>query len=364
METSLIGQPVDALDTPVLVVDIDALDRNIERMASAVAANGAGWRPHVKVHKTPAIAHRQLAAGAIGVACAKLGEAETLAASGIRDILVANQIVGPIKIGRWAALCRHADVIIAVDNAENVQALNDAARAHGVQPRVVIEVDIGMGRCGVQPGAETVDLAKVIAATSNLRFSGIMAWEGQAMSVADNDARPAVISAAVGEMVATAKALREVGLPAEIVSCAGTGTYLVSSGIEGVTEVQAGGGIFGDPVYRRMGVPVDPALFLIAQVISRPTPTRVVFDFGRKQIDPSMALPVPIGVPGGESLTLHIEHAILTLPEPSASPAIGDRISFEVGFGDRAIHMHELLYGVRDRVIETVWPVSARGKHT
>jgi D-serine deaminase-like pyridoxal phosphate-dependent protein len=243
-----------------------------------------------------------------------------------------------------------------------VQALNEAA--HDIQPRVVIEVDIGMGRCGVQPGAETVDLAKVIAGTSNLRFSGIMAWEGQAMSVTDNDARPAVISAAVGEMIETANDLREAGLPAEIVSCAGTGTYLVSSGIEGVTEVQAGGGIFGDPVYRRMGVPVDPALFLIAQVISRPTPTRVVFDFGRKQIDPSMALPVPIGVPGGDSLALHIEHAILTLPEPSASPAIGERIAFEVGFGDRAIHMHENLYGVRDGVIETVWPVAARGKHT
>ena len=363
MERTLVGRTVDELDTPVLIVNLDALEQNIEGIAAAVAVRGVAWRPHVKVHKTPAIAHRQMEAGAIGVACAKLGEAEVLADAGIRDIMVANQIVGPIKTRRLAALCRHADVIVAVDDPRNVAELDAVAREYGVQPRVVIEVDIGMGRCGVRPGSAAVALAQTVAACEGLRFSGLMAWEGQAMSVVDNETRPTVITNAVGELVATADACREAGLPVEIVSCSGTGTYLVAAAIPGVTEVQAGGGIFGDPVYRRMGVPLEPALSLIAQVISRPTPTRVVFDFGRKEIDPSMAPPIPVGVNGVETMALHIEHCILELADPAETPALGERVAFDVGFGDRAIHLHEYLYGVRYGIVETVWHVAARGHH-
>lgn len=363
MVTTVVGRPVAELDTPVLLVDIPALEQNIATMATAIRERGASWRPHVKVHKTPAIAQMQLAAGAIGVACAKLGEAEVLAASGIRDIMIANQIVGTIKTRRLAALCRHADIIVAVDNVENVAELDTVAREHGVRPRVVVEVDTGMGRCGVAPGAEAVALAQVVADQEDLRFAGFMAWEGQAMSVSDNEARPAVIHEAVGELTATAEAAREAGLPVEIVSCSGTGTFLIAAGLPGVTEVQAGGGIFGDPIYRRMGVPVAPALTLLTQVISRATPRRIVLDAGRKQIDPSLALPEPRGIEGINSLALHIEHAILELEEPTATPHIGERVELDVGFGDRAIHLHEYLYGVRNGIVETVWPVAARGRH-
>ena len=130
-----------------------------------------------------------------------------------------------------------------------------------------------------------------------------------------------------------------------------------------MTEVQAGGGIFGDPAYRAAGIPVEPALTLLSTVISRPTPTRIVLDFGRKQIDPSHAWPVPLGIDGIASLAMHIEHFIITLEQPSAAPRVGDRIDVEVGFGDRAIHLHEHLYGVRGGIVETVWSVSARGRH-
>ncbi len=364
METTLVGRPVAELDTPVLVVDLEALERNIDLMAGAIRERGVAWRPHVKVHKTPAIAHKQLAAGAIGIACAKLGEAEVMAAAGIREIMVANQIVGPIKARRLAALCAHADVIVAADDIGNVRELAAVARAHGVRPRVVVEVDVGMGRCGVAPGADAVALAQAIASCEGVRFAGVMAWEGQAMGVADNEARPAVIAAAVGALTVTAGACRDAGLPVEIVSCGGTGTYLVTAGLPGVTEVQAGGGIFGDPIYRGMGVPVEPALTLVTTVVSRPTPTRLVLDAGRKQVDPSLLPPVPRGLDGVASLALHIEHCIIELERPSASPRIGDRVELEVGFGDRAIHLHEQLYGVRGGEIETVWPVAARGRHT
>lgn len=363
MVTTVVGRPIAELDTPVLLVDLPALERNIEVMAAAIRERGASWRPHVKVHKTPAIAHMQLAAGASGVACAKLGEAEVLAASGIRDIMIANQIVGPIKTRRLMALCRHADIIVAVDDPQNVAELDAVAREYGVRPRVVVEVDTGMGRCGLDPGADAVALAQTVADHDNLRVAGFMSWEGQTMSIADNAARPAAILEAVQTLTETAEAAREAGLSVEIVSCGGTATFLTSAGIPGVTEVQAGGGIFGDPIYRRMGVPVAPALTLLTQVISRARPTRVVLDFGRKQIDPSIALPEPRGIDGVTSTALHIEHAILELEQPSATPRLGDRVELDVGFGDRAIHLHEHLYGIRDGIVEAVWPVAARGRH-
>jgi D-serine deaminase-like pyridoxal phosphate-dependent protein len=365
MATTVVGRPVAELDTPVLLVDLPALEQNIEVMAAAIRERGTSWRPHVKVHKTPAIAHKQLAAGAIGVACAKLGEAEVLAASGIRDIMIANQIVGPIKTRRLMALCRHADVIVAVDDPQNVAELDAVAKEYEVRPRIVVEVDTGMGRCGVAPGADAIALAQTVASHDGLRFAGFMSWEGQTMSIADNAARPAAILEAVQTLTETAEAAREAGLPVEIVSCGGTATFLTSAGIPGVTEVQAGGGIFGDPIYRRMGVPVAPALTLLTQVISRARPTRIVLDFGRKQIDPSIALPEPRGINGAacKSMALHIEHAILELEQPSATPRLGERVELDVGFGDRAIHLHEHLYGIRDGIVETVWPVAARGRH-
>lgn len=363
MDHTCVGMPLESLDTPVLVVDLDALDHNIATIATGIRERGVDWRPHVKVHKTPAIAHRQLAAGALGIACAKLGEAEVMAAAGIRDIMIANQVVGETKARRLAALCRHADVIVAADDIGNVRDLGAVASANGVRPRVVIEVDTGMGRCGVAPGADAVALAEAVSGIDGVRFAGVMAWEGQAMGVADNEARLTVIQEAVTTLVEIAEGCRQAGLLVEIVSCGGTGTYLQAAAVPGVTEVQAGGGIFGDPIYRRMGVPVRPALSLVATVISRPTATRVVLDFGRKQIDPSLAPPEPIGLIGVDTLSLHIEHCILSLAAPSAEPCIGDRISFEVGFGDRAIHLHEALYGIRDDVVESVWPVAARGKH-
>ena len=179
---NLIGQAREALDTPVLLVDLDVLESNIQRMARTIIQEaGVGWRPHTKGMKTPALAHLLLQAGAIGVTCAKLGEAEVMAAAGIRDILVANQVVGPQKIARLVHLRRHADVIVAVDNLANVEELDCAARDKGVQLRIVIEVDVGMKRAGVQPGEEALALAREIAGRQGLCFSGVMAWEAMAL---------------------------------------------------------------------------------------------------------------------------------------------------------------------------------------
>jgi D-serine deaminase-like pyridoxal phosphate-dependent protein len=246
------GRCVDELDTPALLVDLDKLERNIATMRRIIIEEaGVGWRPHTKAIKIPALARKLLEAGAIGVTCAKLGEAEILAATGIRDILIANQLVGAEKMARLAALRHRADPIVAVDSEAHVTALAEAGHRAGAPIRVVVEVNIAMNRAGVEPGVPTVALARHVHACPELRFAGLMGWEGGRLaSIADPAEKRRAIEAAVGGLTASADACRRAGLAAEIVSCGGTGTYWITAALPGVTEVQAGGGIFGDVHYR------------------------------------------------------------------------------------------------------------------
>jgi D-serine deaminase-like pyridoxal phosphate-dependent protein len=362
MLTSLIGQTVEDLDTPALLVDIEALDRNIAYMASYLRERGIAWRPHAKAHKSPAIAHREIAAGAIGITCAKLGEAEVYAASGIRDILIANQIVGPIKTRRLAALAHQVEIMVAVDHIEQAIAIDAAARDAGSRPRVVLEIDSGMNRAGVAPGEPALELARFVSALEHLRFEGVMTWEGHAMAIADPGARASEIRSAVGRFTETAEAIRADGIPVNIVSCGGTGTFLTTGDLGGVTEVQAGGGIFGDAVYRGLDVPVSPALSLMVTVTSRPAPDRIVIDAGRKSIDPSAHVPVVADLENVERVALSAEHGTITLGEPAVDPRIGDRLRLLVGYSDQAVHLHEQHVVVcGDRVV-ALWPTLARGR--
>lgn len=362
MLTSLVGLPVSALDTPALLINLDAFEANIKTMAADIKARGAHWRPHSKANKCPAIVQKQIAAGAIGVTCAKLGEAEVMAAAGIKDILIANQIVGPIKARRLAALAGQADPIVAVDSLENVCELDAAARAHGTRPRIVIEVNIGMNRCGADPGPAVLALAKAITAAEGLRFAGLMAWEGHVLSIKDGGERSSEIKKACNVLVGEANALRAAGYPVEIVSAGGTGTYLTSSGVEGITEIEAGGGIWGDAWYLELGANVKPALSLLTQVVSRPTPTRLIVDAGRKTIDPSLSSPRLDGVDLAKPGAFSAEHGIFELASPSPTPKVGDRLTFSIGYSDQCNHLHENFYGIRNGVVECIWPISARGK--
>jgi D-serine deaminase-like pyridoxal phosphate-dependent protein len=364
MLTTLVGMPISELDTPALLVDIEAMDRNIARLAGAMRAHGVNWRPHAKGHKCPTITHRQIAAGAIGVTVAKISEAEVMAASGIKDILIANQVVGPIKTRRLAALiaATGADPIVAVDNPANVHELDDAAAAFGVRPRVVVEVDSGMQRCGVAPGEPTIALAKMVDASPHLRFAGLMAWEGHTVSMTDHPARREEIKKAVGRLTGAADAVRAAGLPVEIVSCGGGGTYVHAVNQPGITEIQAGGATMGDGFYRDLEAQVEPALTLLTTVTSRPTEDRLILDAGRRAIDPSQKPPALRGVEGVKSMRFSAEHGVVALDGPSEWPRVGDRLEIEVNYTDQAVHLHENLFGIRDGVIAAVWPVACRGK--
>jgi D-serine deaminase-like pyridoxal phosphate-dependent protein len=362
---TVIGRPVRELDTPALLVDLDALDRNIARMRRVIVTEaGVGWRPHTKGIKVPALAHTLLRAGALGVTCAKLGEAEVMAAAGIRDILIANQVVGASKVARLAGLARHADVIVAADCIDHVEALDAAARAAGSRIRVVVEVNVAMDRAGVAPGEPAVALAKEVASRRGLRFAGLMGWEGGRIAgLRDPQEKRRAIEAAVGRLTGCADDCRRAGLPVEVVSCGGTGTYWISAAQPGVTEIQAGGGIFCDVHYRKdYGVDHEYALTVLTTVISRPTPTRIVCDAGWKSMARVPMLPEPLDVGEVKSLALSAEHATLELAGAAAVPRVGDRLEFVAGYSDATVFLHDDLYGTREGRLEVVWPILGRGR--
>jgi len=359
----LIGQSNAALDTPALVVDLDVMEANIARIAKTCRDNGIGWRPHTKAHKTPEIAKLQLAAGAIGIACAKVGEAEVMAAAGIRNIFIVNQIVGAEKVRRLIDLIGPAEPIVCVDCVPNLDELATAANAHRKTLDVVIEVDIGMHRAGVPPGAPVVALAAEIARRPGLRFVGLTGWESQATRIVDPIEKERTIVDAIGELTASARACTEAGHRVSIVSCGGTGTFPYCTQQPGVTEVQTGGAIFSDVHYRsHYHVDFPFALTVLATVTSRPTPTRVVFDAGKKTMSDDAAIPQPIGIPAIKAMKLSAEHTTVELELPSATPKIGDRIEFVVGYSDTTVHLHEEMIGVRRGRIEEVWRIAGRGK--
>lgn len=361
--TDLVGAPLDALDTPSLIVDLDIMERNVARIVDACAAGGVGWRPHCKSHKSPDIARRQIAAGAIGITCAKLSEAEMLVDAGIRDILIANQIVGPIKLERLMRLRRQADIAVAVDGVENAAELARAAEASGVRLRVLIEVDTGTERAGVLPGEPVLALARRVGAYGSLHLAGLMTWEGHTTRIVDPAEKRCAIAQAVGAVVASAQLCRDAGIPIGIVSCGGTGTFETTTTIPGVTEIQAGGGIFGDVRYRTIyNVPVDYALTVLATVTSRPTPTRIIADAGKKAMSTDGGMPFPLDVPDIERVGFSAEHAKVELKAPSATPRVGERIRLIVGYADTTVHLHSEIFAARRGRVEDVWPIPAAAR--
>ncbi len=246
----LLGQTVMALDTPALIVDLDVVEANIARIAKLCRDNGVNWRPHVKGNKTVEIVRKELAAGAIGITCAKVGEAEVMAAAGVRSILIANEIVGASKIARLVALQARAEVMVGIDSVANCGPIAAAAERAGVTVPVVIEVNVGMNRAGVSPGAPVVALADAVAAMKGVRLAGLMTWESQAVGIADPAEKARVVQEAVALITASADACRKAGHRIDVVSCGGSGTLPYCTMQPGITEIEAGGAIFSDVLYR------------------------------------------------------------------------------------------------------------------
>jgi D-serine deaminase-like pyridoxal phosphate-dependent protein len=359
---SEVGRSVSELETPSLWIDLDGLDRNIEELAAIFKKAKIDWRPHTKGIKVPAIAQKAIDAGAIGVTCAKLGEAEVMAAAGIGDILVANEVVGPRKIARLVNVQQQADVMVAVDDALNVAAIGKAATEKGVEVRVLVEVETGMERAGTVPGQPTVDIARVVHETPGVTFEGLMAWEGQAVDVQDPTEKRQVIEKAMNLMQQSVDMCVQAGLPVNIVSGGGSGTYLITPSYGVITEIQAGGAMLCDNRYIYFGVETKPCIFARATVTSRPTPTRIILDGGFKSMPAWPGAPTPLGLNNVEAVATSAEHVVIELDAPNTSTKVGDGMDFILGYTDATVCLHDQIYGVRNGIVETEWAVQGRGK--
>ncbi|MGE5619144.1 MAG: DSD1 family PLP-dependent enzyme [Sphingomonadaceae bacterium] len=356
------GMDKNELDTPALLVDLDVMEANIARMDSFLRARGVRVRPHYKTHKTPAVALKQIEAGAIGITCAKVEEAETLVNAGIKDILIANEVVGARKIARLAGLARHADLMVAVDDARNVADLSAGVTAAGAKLRVLVDVNVGMNRCGVEPGEAAVALAHRVAQMPGLVFAGLMGYEGFCQRIKDPAEREATTRAAMEKLIRTKEQIEATGLKVGIVSGGGTGTYAITSTVSGMTEIQVGSYVLMDVDYRDLGIDFGCALTLLATIISRPAPDRAIADAGLKAMTNDHGMPELIGVPGGRLARLSEEHARIDLTDPSVRLAPGDRVEFIPSHVCTTVNLHDTLYGIRGGRLEVAMPIAGRGK--
>ncbi len=359
-----IGIDKQEIDTPALLIDLDMMEQNIQIMADFCADAGTSLRPHAKTHKSPIIAHKQIAAGAIGITCAKLGEAEVMVQAGIRDILIANQIVGKQKIRRLAHLSRHADLIVAVDDSQNLQDIGEAMVAVDSSVRVVVEVDTGMGRCGTMPGTPTLELVRQITRTEGVRFCGLMGYEGHAVALPTFTERKAVAEESIARLVETKHLLEKHGIPVPMMTGGGTGTYNITGKHPEMTEIEAGSYVFMDAMYQSVGGLHEPfgcALTLLTTVVSRPAKDRLITDAGLKVASREFGLPRAKNIPELQPIGLSEEHGRFEIVgEISLKP--GDTIELIPTHCCTTVNLHDRYYGIRNGVVETIWPIAARGK--
>jgi len=363
MDRNVIGLSVEELDTPVLLLDGAASDRNIRRMAEFFAERECRLRPHFKNHKCTALARRQQAAGCtVGFTCAKLGEAEALAGGGIDNILIANQVVGAPKIARLVDLARKIDVTVAVDHVRQAEAISEAAARAGVTVGVLIEVDIGMGRCGVPPGEPALELARQIAAIAaepGVAFRGIQAYEGHVVYTTDFETRARLARQAMDGAVQTRKLIEEHGIPVGVISGGATSTYRITGLIDGVDEIQAGTYPTMDWRYHELAPEFEIALSILTRVISK-RPRAAVLDVGSKGVGSEFGPPRIKGHPEVEiAFPLAEEHCIV-LHAPDWR--LGEAVHLIPSHACTTSNLYREIYVHEDGRVQEVWPIEASGK--
>jgi D-serine deaminase-like pyridoxal phosphate-dependent protein len=354
--------PFASVDTPALLLDAGALKANIRRMADFFSHRRCKLRPHFKSHKCTTISRMQMSAGAVGITCAKLGEAEALADAGIRGILIANQIVGPLKISRLIELCRRAEVMVAVDSLDNVKMLSEFASRAGVVIGVLVEVDVGMGRCGVAPGQPALELARRVASSAGLKFAGLQGYEGHCVDLRDEAERTAKTQASLKVLVETRRLLESSGLRVHLVSGGGTGTYTITGNCEGVDEVQAGSYAAMDWWYGDIRPEFRQAMSILATVISRPNPGLMVIDVGRKGVGAEWGAPRVKNLPDGLVKGFGSEEHITIVVPPDSAIKIGDRIEIIPSHGCTTSNLYAEFVVHENGLVTDRWPIEGRGK--
>lgn len=361
------GDSLDTLDTPAMLVDVALMEENIARLMARFQQTHVGVRPHLKTAKNPDLARRLLAAGAIGCCVAKVSEAEVMAQAGIEDLLITTEIVGTPKIARLLALVReHPRIKVVVDSLAGAQALNQATGAAQLSLNVLIDLDVGQRRCGVEPGA-ALTLAQQIGQLEYLRLIGVQGYEGHLQHIHHPEERVQRCNEAMQLLTSTASQLRTAGFPIKIVTTGGTGTSEICAQWEGVTEVQPGSFLFMDTDYRNaIGSVYANALSILSTVISCPASQRAVIDAGLKSLSIESGMAEPKDLPGVSYQPAGDEHGILRwddFPDSARQGfVVGDRIELLPSHIDTTINLHDTYYAHRNGIIEAIWPVSARGK--
>jgi D-serine deaminase-like pyridoxal phosphate-dependent protein len=353
-----VGQPLSDLPTPALVADIDVIDRNIQTMASALRGQRARLRPHTKVQKSPDIALRQIEAGAIGVTVATVWEAAAMAAAGVGDVLIANEVVEPAKVAVAAVLAGHVGLTLVVDDTRNIDALSSAMAKAGTQAGVLVDLDVGMARCGARSPGDALKLAELVQSSPGLVLRGIQAYEGHCMLEPDPATRVRLAGEAM-EYAASVKALlASAGLPSATLSAGGTGTYNITGVNPEVTELQAGSYVFMDAFHGNLVPGFDVSLTVLSTVMARHGRT-VILDAGRKSIGIDFVLP-PIAGYDYVARYYAEEHALFDVDDRLTAD-MGDRVHLISGYAPTTVNLHDAIFGYRGTEVAEVWPVFPRG---
>ena len=355
-----IGTPTEQLDTPSLIVDVDALEHNIATVAGFFESGAAKLRPHVEAHRTPAIAHKQLAGGGHvgGITVSSIGQAEVFVPNGFTDVFVANLVVTPQKITRLCALARQARIGVAVDSPSNVADLSEAAVANGVCLDVAVYVNTRLGLYGVEPGQTAVDLAKAVVDAPGLDFAGIMTQEG---SILSDDAES---RSAIQPLLDTRQDIESAGIPVRVVSAGNTSNYQVVGAIDGVTEVPAGTYALLDAQHAPHLPHLKTAGRVMSTVTSRPEPGYMITDGGQKAIGADTGFPSIDNLPGPTVKGLSAEHGSIYFDASNgADPQLGEKIWCTPWDAATCANLHDYIFAVRNDALEAVWEVSARGRY-
>lgn len=362
-----IGMALEDIATPALLIDLDAFEKNVAVMARFIRDNGIHHRAHAKTHKSIDIARRQIEhGGACGICCQKVSEAEALVAAGIRDVLVSNQVVSPRQIDRLAKMAEHARVLVCIDDLPNIDDLSAAAVKNGVELECLVEIDVGAGRCGVEPGRPAAIIAQKIASSKGLLFSGLQAYNGSAQHIEEFDERRAKSETAIRQVAETVKMLESEGLECRIVTGAGTGTYYFEGASGIYNEVQCGSYIFMDVDYQRIqdkdGNRVSEfanSLFVYTSIMSHAKPDIAVCDAGLKALSVDSGLPKVHGRDNLAYIKCSDEHGVIT--DPANVLKINDKLKLIPGHCDPTCNLYDWYVGVRGNKVEALWPVTARG---
>lgn len=360
-----VGDSVDQLDTPCLIVDLSALEDNIARLMARLGTSGKAVRPHLKTVKSPALAKKLLEAGASGCCVAKVSEAEVMADAGITDLLITSEIAGSPKIKRLLSLVnKYPDIKVVVDSKYGAELLDAAVKSSNLATKlkVLIEINVGQNRAGIAPGAQAVELAQHIVALSGLQLVGVQGYEGHLQHL-DSTARQSQCGEAMQRLCETVRLIKAAGIPLSIVTTGGTGTAEICAQYAEVTEVQPGSFVFMDVAYRNAIGPIYAnALTVLSTVISHPVPERAVIDAGLKSLSNDMGNAELRGCasvgyrPGGD------EHGILTCTADNQALSVGTRVEMIPSHIDTTVNLFDCYFAVRDGVIADIWPISARGK--